>query len=53
MLLTVPGADTTGSHMKVFARLSRKLVHDEFRESIQHAATAAEVHGVLATALSL
>lgn len=35
MLLVVPSNDTKGSHMKVFARLARRLMHEDFRSEIQ------------------
>lgn len=34
LLLAVPASDTAGSHMKVFAKLARKLMHDDFRERL-------------------
>ncbi|HYE62881.1 MAG TPA: phosphoenolpyruvate--protein phosphotransferase [Phycisphaerales bacterium] len=53
MLLTVPAADTTGAHMKVFAKLARKLMHEEFRDSITAARTPGELHAALSAALGL
>jgi fructose-specific PTS system IIA-like component len=39
ILLAVPAHDTTGTHMRVFAKLARKLMHEEFRLSLSEAAT--------------
>jgi fructose-specific PTS system IIA-like component len=52
-LLAVPAEDPTGAHMKVFAKLARKLMHDEFRERLAGAADAEAVAGCLRAELGL
>lgn len=50
LLLAMPAADATGGgaagHMKIFAKLARKLMHDEFREKLG-AATGREAIATL------
>lgn len=53
LLLVVPSSDAAGSHMKVFARLARKLMHEEFRERMMGAATAEEVEMCLRSELEI
>ena len=43
MLLAIPASDTTGAHMKVFAKLARKLMHEEFRDAVRAAGSAMEI----------
>jgi len=38
LMLAVPAADTAGTHMKVFAKLARKLMHESFRSRLRDAA---------------
>jgi fructose-specific PTS system IIA-like component len=47
LLLTVPASDTSGAHMKVFAKLARKLMHEEFRERLMAAPDAEGIEGIL------
>ena len=53
LLLAIPAADTTGAHMKVFAKLARKLMHEEFREKLTGASDAAAVERTLREELGL
>jgi fructose-specific PTS system IIA-like component len=53
LLLAIPASDTTGAHMKVFAKLARKLMHEGFRERMVAAADSAAVHACLAEELDL
>lgn len=53
MLLVVPASDAAGSHMKVFARLARKLMHEEFRERMLAAPSPAEIAECLREELEL
>jgi fructose-specific PTS system IIA-like component len=53
LLLAVPAADTTGMHMKVFAKLARKLMHEAFRERLSTAADAAAVETALREELQI
>lgn len=53
LLLVVPSSDAAGSHMKVFAKLARKLMHEEFRERLREAATAEDVEGCLRRELEI
>lgn len=39
--------DQSDLHLKALANLSRKLMHDEFRESILNAKTEKEIIGML------
>jgi fructose-specific PTS system IIA-like component len=48
ILLAMRESDTNGSHMKVFARLARKLMHEEFRKAL----LAAPDPGAMIAALS-
>lgn len=51
MLLTVPAGDTTGAHMKVFAKLARKLMHEEFRAELLAGGSPGALHQTLSGAL--
>jgi len=53
LLLTVPASDQGGTHLKVLAKLSRKLMHEDFRASLMDAARPGDVYAVLAQALGL
>lgn len=53
LLLVVPSSDAAGSHMKVFAKLARKLMHEEFRERLMSAATAEETESCLRIELEI
>jgi fructose-specific PTS system IIA-like component len=53
LLLTIPESDTTGAHMKVFAKLARKLMHEEFRERMLGATDRAEIEACLNEELGL
>jgi fructose-specific PTS system IIA-like component len=52
-LLAVPAEDPTGAHMKVFAKLARKLMHEEFRARLGAAGDAAGVAAALREELGL
>jgi fructose-specific PTS system IIA-like component len=47
ILLAIPARAGADLHMKVFARLARKLMHDEFRDRLRAASGPAEVQAVL------
>jgi multiphosphoryl transfer protein len=34
ILLAVPASDAAGAHMKIFAKLARRLMHEEFRDRL-------------------
>lgn len=53
LLLAVPASDTAGSHMKVFAKLARKLMHEEFRTRLNDAGNAKEILRTLQDELQL
>lgn len=40
ILLAVPTAEATGAHMKIFAKLARKLMHEDFRAQLLEARDA-------------
>jgi fructose-specific PTS system IIA-like component len=47
LLLAIPASDTTGAHMKVFAKLARRLMHEEFRAGLMGTAEASAVETYL------
>lgn len=53
LLLVVPSSDAAGSHMKVFAKLARKLMHEEFRGRLMGAGSADEMESCLGRELEL
>lgn len=53
MLLVVPASDASGAHMKVFAKLARKLMHEDFRDRVRAAGTAEEIETTLVEELGL
>lgn len=53
MMLVVPASDASGAHMKVFAKLARRLMHEEFRDRVLGAGSAAEIESVLREELGL
>lgn len=53
LLLVVPSSDAAGSHMRVFAKLARKLMHEEFRARLMGAATAEDVEACLRIELEI
>ncbi len=53
LLLVVPAGDTAGTHMKVFAKLARKLMHEEFREQLAASVDAAAIERTLLEHLQL
>jgi fructose-specific PTS system IIA-like component len=53
LLLVVPSSDAAGSHMKVFAKLARKLMHEEFRGQLMGARSVGEVETCLRRELEL
>jgi phosphoenolpyruvate-protein phosphotransferase len=52
VMLVLPAKSPSSDHLKLLARLSRRLVHDEFRGSLRAAADAAAVVAVLEPVLS-
>ena len=53
LLLVVPSADSAGSHMKVFAKLARRLMHEEFRGRLMAAPGPDELCAYLRDELDL
>jgi multiphosphoryl transfer protein len=53
ILLAMPAADTENTHLKVFAKLARKLMHDEFRDGLLSAASAEAILARLSSELEL
>lgn len=53
MMLVVPASDASGAHMKVFAKLARRLMHEEFRSRVSGAASASAIESVLREELGL
>lgn len=53
MMLVVPASDASGGHMKVFAKLARRLMHEEFRDRVRGAGSGAEIESVLREELGL
>ncbi|MCC6228581.1 MAG: phosphoenolpyruvate--protein phosphotransferase [Phycisphaerales bacterium] len=53
LLLVVPSSDAAGSHMKVFAKLARKLMHEDFRARLMGAASPEEVEACLRIELEI
>ena len=52
VMLALPAGEAAREHLKLLARLSRRLVHDEFREALRSAADADAVVGILKPVLS-
>ncbi|MBY0261117.1 MAG: fructose PTS transporter subunit IIA, partial [Phycisphaerales bacterium] len=53
MLLAVPASDDSGAHLKVFAKLARRLMHEAFRERLRCAGTAEAVAACLREELGI
>lgn len=53
ILLAIPASDAAGTHMKVFAKLARKLMHEEFRTRLRRAADARAIVACLSEELDL
>lgn len=51
-LLAVPEECQGDQHLKIIAGLSRKLVHQEFRDTLQHAASDQEIVNILNDSLA-
>lgn len=51
LMLAMRESDGTGGHMKVFSRLARKIMHDDFRERLLHAHCPQTACAVLSEAL--
>ncbi|MBU5359664.1 fructose PTS transporter subunit IIA [Enterococcus raffinosus] len=51
-LLAVPEECQGDQHLKIIAGLSRKLVHQEFRDTLQHAASDQEIVNLLNDSLT-
>ena len=52
VMLALPAEGTAREHLKLLARLSRRLVHDEFREALRAAPDADSIVGILKPVLS-
>lgn len=52
VMLALPAGEPAKEHLKLLARLSRRLVHDEFREALRSAADADAVVEILQPILS-
>jgi fructose-specific PTS system IIA-like component len=52
VMLALPAGGPAREHLKLLARLSRRLVHDDFREALRSAADADAVVGILKPVLS-
>jgi fructose-specific PTS system IIA-like component len=54
LLLAIPAAASANTdHMKIFAKLARKLMHEDFREQLHAAASARQVASLLREHLSM
>ncbi|MGH7132024.1 MAG: phosphoenolpyruvate--protein phosphotransferase [Phycisphaerales bacterium] len=53
LLLAIPASDTTGAHMKVFAKLARRLMHDSFRDQLTAASDPKALEACLRTELEI
>ncbi len=53
ILLAMPEADTENTHLKVFAKLARKMMHEEFRDGLAGAGSAQEILARLSKDLEL
>jgi len=53
ILLAVPAADATGAHMKVFAKLARRLMHEDFRARLTSAPHASAIETCLREELGI
>lgn len=51
-LLAVPEACQGDQHLKIIASLSRKLIHPEFRETLQNATSEAEIVALINESLA-
>jgi mannitol/fructose-specific phosphotransferase system IIA component (Ntr-type) len=52
VMLALPAGEAPKEHLKLLARLSRRLAHDEFRDALRAAPDAAAVIALLAPVLS-
>ena len=50
VMLAIPAAGPSGDHLKLLARLSRRLMHDEFREALRAATDADSLARLIAAA---
>jgi phosphoenolpyruvate-protein phosphotransferase len=54
LLLAIPAAASANTdHMKIFAKLARKLMHEDFREQLHTATSASQVASLLREHLSM
>jgi fructose-specific PTS system IIA-like component len=53
LALIVPSSDSAGTHMKIFAKLARRLMHDEFRDRLTASGDAAELATFLRSELGI
>jgi fructose-specific PTS system IIA-like component len=53
LLLAVPAADAAGAHMKVFATLARRLMHESFRQALLSAPDSGAIAEILRRELAL
>lgn len=52
LMLAIPTPGETQDHLKLLARLSRRLVHEEFRDELRSAADEASILRLIASAVS-
>lgn len=53
MLLAVPASDESGAHLKIFAKLARRLMHEAFRDRLRCAGTGEAVADCLREELGI
>lgn len=46
-VISMPGSDTENTHLTVLSQLARKLVHEEFVNSLKNAKTAEEIEKII------
>lgn len=51
ILLAIPESDSGEEHLRLLATISRKLMHEEFRETLQHCQDAKQLSTLLNTCL--
>jgi mannitol/fructose-specific phosphotransferase system IIA component (Ntr-type) len=52
VMLAIPAANASADHLKLLARLSRRMVHEEFREGLRAAPDAEAVVRLFRAALA-
>lgn len=53
IMLTLNKHAAGDQHMKIFSKLARRIMHDEFRQSLMNASSTDEIEGMLKTELEL